>query len=231
MNALTVSNLKLSIRGSVILRGVDLDIKANLVTALIGRNGVGKSTTLRSIMGLYPSEGDVELEGRNICKLPTYKRVQQGLAFVPEDREIFSQLTVSENLALAELDKDANYDLVYSLFPELKIRAHQRAGTLSGGQQQMVAIARVLLNKSKLILIDEPTKGLAPKLVTEVAEAITRLSTVVTLLLVEQNLALVKRVAKEITVMDQCKSIFHGDVKNLDNEDFVQKHLSLGVKH
>jgi branched-chain amino acid transport system ATP-binding protein len=128
---------------------------------------------------------------------------------------------------LAERDPTPNYDLVYSLFPELGTRATQRAGTLSGGQQQMVAIGRALLNHNKVLLIDEPTKGLAPKLVTEVADSLTRVAGETTMLLVEQNLALVRHVAEYILVMDQGVIIFEGDPSNLDNQDFV--HSMLGV--
>lgn len=231
MKILEVDNLHFSIQGSEIVRGVSFGISEKGVTSLLGRNGVGKSTTLRNIMGLYRGTGDILLSGKSIQDLPTHKRVRAGLGFVPEDREIFSSLTVAENLALAEQVKEPNYDRVYELFPELKQRAAQRAGTLSGGQQQMVAIARVLLNESTLLLIDEPTKGLAPKLVTEVADAISRIAETTSMLLVEQNLALVKRVAQNILIMDQGRIVFVGDSKNLEDEDLVHKHLGLGAKH
>lgn len=228
MTILQVRDLQLAIRGSQILRGVNFDVSQTGVTALLGRNGVGKSTTLRSIMGLYQSSGTINLLGKAIHQQPTHKRVKAGLAYVPEDREIFASLTVAENLSLAELDDKPNYDQVFELFPELKTRSSQRAGTLSGGQQQMVAIARVLLNKSSLLIIDEPTKGLAPKLVTEVADAISRVASTTTMLLVEQNVALVKRVAQKILVMDQGVIVFSGESHNLDDKDFVHQYLGLG---
>lgn len=227
MNALTLKDLHVYIQGSHILRGVNFSIPENRVTALLGRNGVGKSTTLKAIMGLHESNGEVSLSGISLQNLPTYKIAKSGIGYVPEDREIFSTLTVKENLSLAERDPTPNYDLVYSLFPELGTRATQRAGTLSGGQQQMVAIGRALLNHNKVLLIDEPTKGLAPKLVTEVADSLTRVAGETTMLLVEQNLALVRHVAEHILVMDQGVIIFEGDPGNLDNQDFV--HSMLGV--
>jgi branched-chain amino acid transport system ATP-binding protein len=199
MNALTVKDLHVKINESHILHGVTFEVPTNKVTALLGRNGVGKSTTLRTIMGFYQGTGSVELNGKQILGMQTHKIVQSGVAFVPEDREVFATLTVKENLSLAARGKnnDDAYKIVYDLFPELDTRAAQQAGSLSGGQQQMVAIARALLNKNEILLVDEPTKGLAPKLVTEVADVLVKVSETTTMLLVEQNLALVKRVAQQ----------------------------------
>ena len=227
MNAIEIRDLNVYLSGSHILQGVTFEVPSNKVTALLGRNGVGKTTTLRAIMGLVPSTGSIELFGRSIDGMPTFKIAQSGIGYVPEDRDIFASLTVAENLSLAVRDKNPNYDTVYSLFPELSQRASQRAGTLSGGQQQMAAIARSLLNKNQIILVDEPTKGLAPKLVGEVAEALTAVASETTMLLVEQNLALVKSVAEHIIVMSQGKVIFQGEPDNLDDDAFV--HSMLGV--
>lgn len=230
MSALSISDLRVEIGGSQILKGVTFDVRANSVTALLGRNGVGKSSTLKAILGIYPHTGRVELGGRDIAREPTYRIVRSGIGYIPEDREIFASLSVKENLSLAELDESPNYELAFSLFPELKERSNQRAGTLSGGQQQMVAIARALLNKSQILLVDEPTKGLAPRLVTEVADALTRIATSTTMLIVEQNLALVKRIAKDIVVMDQGVVVFTGGVENLNDEEFVHRHLGVSVR-
>ena len=229
MNALSVKDLHVKINESHILHGVTFDVPAHKVTALLGRNGVGKSTTLKSIMGLYEGTGSVELNGKEILGTPTYKIAQAGVAFVPEDREIFSTLSVRENLTLASRSKNNNeaYAFIFELFPELDTRAAQVAGSLSGGQQQMVAIARALLNKNEILLVDEPTKGLAPKLVTEVANALTKVAHETTMLLVEQNLALVRRVAHNVIVMDQGRVIFQGGPENLNNETWV--HQMLGV--
>ena len=231
MSSLEVRDLHVTINGSHILQGVNFFVPENKVTALLGRNGVGKSTTLKAIMGLNPGTGSVKFGGTEIVALPTHKIVQMGLGYVPEDREIFSSLTVKENLSLAERDAEPNYDLVYSLFPELLTRTSQRAGTLSGGQQQMVAIARALLNQNKILVIDEPTKGLAPKLVTEVANALAHVADHSTMLIVEQNLALVKAIAQNIIVMDQGKIVFEGGPENLQDESFVKSMLGVSGGH
>ena len=231
MSSLELKDLHVTINGSHILQGVNFFVPENKVTALLGRNGVGKSTTLKAIMGLNPGTGSIKFGGTEIVAMPTHKIVQMGLGYVPEDREIFASLTVKENLALAARDEQPNYDLVYSLFPELLTRTSQRAGTLSGGQQQMVAIARALLNKNKILVIDEPTKGLAPKLVTEVANALAHVADHSTLLIVEQNLALVKAIAQNIIVMDQGKVVFEGGSENLQDESFVKSMLGVSGGH
>ncbi len=231
MSSLEVKDLHVTINGSHILQGVNFFVPENKVTALLGRNGVGKSTTLKAIMGLNPGTGSIKFGGTEIVEMQTHKIVQMGLGYVPEDREIFASLTVKENLSLAERDAKPNYDLVYSLFPELLTRTSQRAGTLSGGQQQMVAISRALLNQNKILVIDEPTKGLAPKLVTEVANALAHVADHSTMLIVEQNLALVKAIAQNIIVMDQGKVVFEGDPENLQDESFVKSMLGVSGGH
>ncbi len=231
MSSLEVKDLHVTINGSHILQGVNFFVPENKVTALLGRNGVGKSTTLKAIMGLNPGTGSIKFGGTEIVAMQTHKIVQLGLGYVPEDREIFASLTVKENLSLAERDAKPNYDLVYSLFPELLTRTSQRAGTLSGGQQQMVAISRALLNQNKILVIDEPTKGLAPKLVTEVANALAHVADHSTMLIVEQNLALVKAIAQNIIVMDQGKVVFEGGPENLQDESFVKSMLGVSGGH
>lgn len=233
MNALTVKDLHVKINESHILHGVTFDVPAHKVTALLGRNGVGKSTTLKGILGLYPGTGSVQLNGKEIIGMPTYKIAQSGVAYVPEDREIFSTLSVRENLALASRSKnnDDAMKTIFELFPELDSRAAQLAGSLSGGQQQMVAIARAMLNKNEILLIDEPTKGLAPKLVTEVANALAKIAQASTMLLVEQNLALVKRIADNVVVIDQGRVIFQGGPENLDDPSWVHQMLGVSGGH
>ena len=231
MSSLEVKDLHVTINGSHILQGVNFFVPENKVTALLGRNGVGKSTTLKAIMGLNPGSGSIKFGGTEIIAMPTHKIVRLGLGYVPEDREIFASLTVKENLSLAARDEQPNYEMVYSLFPELLTRTSQRAGTLSGGQQQMVAISRALLNKNKILLIDEPTKGLAPKLVTEVAKSLAHVADQSTMLIVEQNLALVKAIAQNIIVMDQGKVVFEGGPENLQDESFVKSMLGVSGGH
>jgi branched-chain amino acid transport system ATP-binding protein len=212
---LEVRDLHVYLGPSHVLQGVSFDVPEGGVTALLGRNGVGKTTTLRSLLGLVRPRGQVTLAGEELGKLPTHRIVGRGVGYVPEDRDIFAGLTVDENLRIAERNGSARYDLVYELFPELRERGGQKAGTLSGGQQQMVAIARALLNENRILLIDEPTKGLAPLLVTEVARVLERLSETETILLVEQNLGVVERIARDAVVLDQGRVTYTGPAKEL----------------
>ena len=210
-----VDELHVYLGQSHILQGVSFDVHEGGVTALLGRNGVGKTTTLRAMMGLVPRRGSVAVEGEELAKLPTHAIVRRGIGYVPEDRDVFAGLTVDENLRLAERNGAPRYELVYELFPELETRGAQKAGTLSGGQQQMVAIARALLNDNPILLVDEPTKGLAPLLVTEVAAAIERAAELATVLLVEQNLAVVARVARQVVVLDGGRVVHAGPAAEL----------------
>ena len=212
---LAVRDLHVHLGESHVLQGVGFDVPEGGVTALLGRNGVGKTTTLRALMGLVDRRGAILLDGQDVVATPTHRIVQRGIGYVPEDRDVFAGLTVEENLRLAERDADPNYDLVYDLFPELKERAAQPAGTLSGGQQQMVAIARALLNRNRILLVDEPTKGLAPLLVTRVADVLAHVSELTTVLLVEQNLAVVARVAKQVVVLDMGTVVHTGSATEL----------------
>lgn len=225
---LRVADLSVRLGGSHILQGVTFDVAATGVTALLGRNGVGKTTTLRAILGEVPAGGSVEYEGRAVLGRATHRLVRDGLAYVPEDRCVFAGLTVAENLRLAERVPDPDYALVHELFPELKQRAAQRAGTLSGGQQQMVAIARVLLNPNRLLLVDEPTKGLAPAVVTAVATVLGRVAERVPVLLVEQNLAVVRKLADGAVVLEAGRVAWHGSADALLGDGEATRSL-LGV--
>ena len=225
---LEVDDLHVNLGQSHVLQGVSFTVREGGVTALLGRNGVGKTTTLRAILGLVGKRGTVRLAGEDLTSLATHRIVRRRVGYVPEDRDIFAGLTVEENLRLAERDSEPRYDLVYDLFPELEQRAGQRAGTLSGGQQQMVAIARALLNDNRLLLVDEPTKGLAPALVADVARVLERLSELTTVLLVEQNLGVVRRIADDVVVLDQGRVVHAGDARQLlAQPDLVRRLLSV----
>lgn len=225
--ALEIVDLKVSIAGSQILQGVNFEVRSGGVTALLGRNGVGKTTTLRAILGLLPSTGTIRLLGKEVSGWPTHKIVRLGIGYVPEDRDVFGGLTVQENLRLAEANSDLRYDAVFELFPELAQRARQRAGTLSGGQQQMLAIARVLLNDRPLLLIDEPTKGLSPRYVSEVVTVLEQVGSNATILLVEQNVHVVRRLAHKVIVLDQGRVLHAGSVEDLSDENLVRRFLGV----
>ncbi|WP_130800016.1 ABC transporter ATP-binding protein [Streptomyces otsuchiensis] len=220
---LELRGLRVDIAGSRILQGVDLTVPATGVTALMGRNGVGKTTTVRAVLGLLPDEGHITggqvlfgAERHDITREPTHATVRRGIGYAPEDRGVFTQLTVAENLALAERPGGTpDYALVHELFPELEQRRDQRGGTLSGGQQQMVAIARTLLNENRLIIVDEPTKGLAPRVVSEVTEVLGRAAARVPMLLVEQNLAVIRQLADRAVVLDAGRVVHTGPAAEL----------------
>jgi branched-chain amino acid transport system ATP-binding protein len=227
---LSLRDLHVYLGQSHVLQGVSLDVAAGGVTALLGRNGVGKTTTLRAILGLVDRRGSVRFQDEELSSLPTHAIVRRRIGYVPEDRDVFPGLTVEENLRLAERDPQPRYELVYDLFPELRQRAAQRAGTLSGGQQQMVAIARALLNENTLLLVDEPTKGLAPALVADVARSLERLAELATVVLVEQNLAVVRRLARDVVVLDQGRVVHASPAAELlAQPELVRRLLSVGA--
>ena len=226
-NAIELVDLHVSITGSHVLQGVSLDVPEGGVTALLGRNGVGKTTTVRAILGLVPRTGTARVLGQDTSGWPTHRVVRLGVGYVPEDRDVFAGLTVAENLRLAERTPEPDYDAAFALFPELKARVKQRAGTLSGGQQQMLSIARVLLNGWPLLLVDEPSKGLAPKLIGELVEALERIATAATILLVEQNLAVVTRLAQRVVVLDHGQVVHAGPVGDLGDPTLTQRLLGV----
>jgi branched-chain amino acid transport system ATP-binding protein len=211
-----------------ILHGVDLDVPAGGVTLLLGRNGAGKTTTLRTIMGLWhPSAGTVSFEGRDIGALSTPEISQLGIAYVPENMGIFAELTVRENLLLAarrarsidEIDP-VRLDAIFDAFPALKKFWEQRAGLLSGGQKQMLAIARAMTEPRKLLLIDEPSKGLAPAIILNLIAALRQLKhTGTTILLVEQNFQFAKRLGDTVAVMDGGRVVHAGGMAELVRTD------------
>ncbi len=229
MTALAVRDLHVYLGESHVLQGVSFTVPNGGVTGVMGRNGVGKTTTLRALLGLAPrSRGTVTLDGTDVTTMPTHKIVRRGVGYVPEDREVFAGLTVSENLRLASRVPRPDYELVYDVFPVLRERGGQRAGTLSGGEQQMVAIARALLNRDALLLVDEPTKGLAPRIVSEVAHVLERIAELTTVVLVEQNLAVLQRLAKHVVVLDGGRVVHEGPGEEvLDDPERVRRFLGV----
>ena len=225
---LSVRGLSARIAGQQVVEDVSFDVPATGVTALLGRNGVGKTSTIKGILGLIERRGDVTFDGVSIDKARTHKIVQRGIGYVPEDREVFSKLTVAENLRLAERSANPHRDFVADLFPDLVARSGQLAGTLSGGQQQMLSLARALLNTNKLLLVDEPTKGLAPIIVSEVAAALAEAAKTVPVLLVEQNLQVVRQLATDAIVMDGGRVIHLGSAAELlGDESMIRRFLGV----
>lgn len=225
---LTVAGLSARVAGQQVVEDVSLEVPASGVTALLGRNGVGKTSTIKGILGLIERAGEIAFAGQRIDRLPTHRIVQLGIGYVPEDREVFASLTVEENLRLAERGSAPGRDLVRELFPDLVARSAQRAGTLSGGQQQMVSLARALINDNRLLLIDEPTKGLAPLIVAEVAEALARAAREVPILLVEQNLQVVRSLADTVVVLESGRTVYTGTASSLLDDEALTQRL-LGV--
>ena len=227
--AVEATGLHATIGGSHVLQGIDLSVPAGGVTALLGRNGAGKTTTLRSLIGLVPPAGRVRILGHDVAGWPVHRIIRLGVGYVPEDRDVFARLTVRENLRLAETGPDMDYDRVYGLFPELRQRSRQLAGTLSGGQQQMLAIGRVLLADRRVLLIDEPTKGLSPKFVSEVVDVLDRVRGTATVLMVEQNVHVVRRLAQRVIVLDHGQVVHAGEAAGLADENLVRRLLGVSA--
>lgn len=228
-NLLEVTDLNVHLGESHILQGVSFQVREGGVTALLGRNGAGKTTTIRAILGLVPKSGSIRFAGEETRGRPTHRLVQAGIGYVPEEREVFSDLTIVENLRLAERDALPRYDLVYELFPELRERGAQRAGSLSGGQQQMLALGRALLNRNRAILVDEPTKGLSPLMVTKATAALRRVAVEATVLLVEQNLQVARALAQWVVVLDQGRVVHDGAIADLlADPTLAQSYLGVG---
>ncbi|MCP2263122.1 ABC transporter ATP-binding protein [Promicromonospora thailandica] len=232
-NVLEVRGLSARIAGQEVVHDVSFEVPAAGVTAVLGRNGVGKTSTLRAVLGLVERSGEVLLDGVRVDGERTDRIVRRGVGYVPEDREVFAGLTVAENLRLAHRAGPGGTTaehraLVDALFPDLATRAAQRAGTLSGGQQQMVSLARALLNDNRILLVDEPTKGLAPRIVGEVAEALAAAARTVPILLVEQNLQVVERLADRVVVIDAGRVVHTGPARDLlDDADLLQRLLGV----
>lgn len=230
--AISVTDLHVWRGEAHILHGVSLTVPRHQVTALMGRNGVGKTTLLLAIMGLLPATGSIRMADTELVGMPTHRVAQRGIGYVPEDREVFGGLTVAENLRLAERPgSDHRYDHVFELFPDLQGRLGQVAGTLSGGQQQMLSLARALLEPRAVLLIDEPTKGLAPIVVEHVVAALQRATEDTTVLLVEQNLWVAEQLATDVIVLDHGTVTYTGGMRSLvDDPALAGRHLGVEVR-
>lgn len=217
-----------------ILQGVNFEAMEGQVSVLLGRNGAGKTTTLKMIMGLTPaSQGDVQFQMQSIKKSPTHKVAKLGIGYVPENQGIFSDLTVEENMKVAMREENTaameRQQYVLELFPDLKKFWKKAGGHLSGGQKQMLSMARAFINDSQLILIDEPSKGLAPIVVEKVMEAIVEMKKQTSIVLVEQNFMMASRIGDTYTLIDDGKTVHSGNMKELiQNEELKRKYLGIG---
>jgi urea transport system ATP-binding protein len=229
---LTIENVSVSLGGSRILRDVSLEVSANRVFCLMGRNGVGKTTALKSVVGLYkPNSGRVVFDGRDISRMPPEERARAGIGYVPQGRGIFPHLTVAENLSIGAVAKRKKskeaLDRVYSLFPIIKDFLSRKGGMLSGGQQQQLAIGRALLTEPKLLILDEPTEGIQPNIIDQIGEAIKLLRMEsITILLVEQYLEFCKELADNFAILDRGSVVAQGSVAEL-TDDMVKLHLTV----
>lgn len=213
---------------SHILRGVNLNIGKGEIIALLGRNGVGRSTLVKSIMGLVPITGSIIYKDKEIVGNATHDIALKGIGYVPENRDVFPTLTVKENLLLGVKDKNAKAEWtveeMFSLFPNLKERADISASALSGGEQQMLTICRCLMGNPEFMMIDEPTEGLSPQMVATVAELLKKIASKgISILLVEQKLTIALRLAVRVYLMGHGEIVFEGTPKELENDNAIRK--------
>jgi branched-chain amino acid transport system ATP-binding protein len=209
---------------SQVLRGVSLKIEKNSTVALLGRNGMGKTTTVRSIVGLTPARGGTILfNGKDITRLASYKIGRMGLSLVPQGRQIFPSLTVRENLLIGMRGNTYTLDMIHSFFPILRERAYHKGNQLSGGEQQMLAIARALLTNPDVLLMDEPSEGLAPLIVKQIGDTIVELKKKgLSILLVEQNVPLALRASDDVYVMHKGEIAYHCSAIELSKNEKIQ---------
>ena len=229
---LSVSGLRAGYGGKPVLQGVDLAVARGEITAVIGRNGVGKSTLIKSIIGLLPrSAGSIRFGGREIGALTPHARARLGLGYVPQGRDVFPRMSVEENLKVGESIGGASpdYDAIYGYFPILRERRRQAAGTLSGGQQQQLAIGRVLVGGPSMVLLDEPSEGIQPSIVQDIARIGVDLNrrTGLTIVLVEQNIDMIRATAQRCFVMDKGRVTAELTPAMLDDRDLVRRHLAV----
>ena len=237
-NLLEIQDAHVYIGSFYILQGISLVVPKGEATLLLGRNGSGKTTTMKSILGIYPpKEGKIVFKGEEISNLPTHKIVNKGMGYVPDTRRIFGTLTVEQNLIVSmrkgssREDMQKRLDLIFDLFPDMKGFLKQKAGTLSGGQQQMLAVARALMNENDLLLIDEPTEGLSPLLAKNLIDSLDRLKEFATILLVEQNLRTVSKLGDNYYIFDNGKIVHEGTNMSelIDDKALVAQYLGVSI--
>jgi branched-chain amino acid transport system ATP-binding protein len=225
---LKIENLHAFYGKSHVLHGVSFDIKAGEIVSLLGRNGSGRSTTARSIMGLVECQGSIEWNGQAILDKKAYQIAHLGIGYVPENRDIFPKLTVHQNLMLGQKGKGEgsrwNFEDMYAMFPRLKERQHTEAGVLSGGEQQMLTLCRTLMGDPDLIIIDEPTEGLAPKIVALVGEYLETLKQKgISVLLIEQKLTIAMDISDRVLVMGHGSIVFSGTPTQLREDAYIRR--------
>lgn len=228
---LKISNLKVAYGGIHAIKGIDLEIRDGELVTLIGANGAGKTTTMKAITGLQSwAGGEIEYLGKSIKGVPSHELLRQGLAMVPEGRGVFARMTITENLQMGAYTRDDtagisdDIDRMFNIFPRLKERANQLAGTMSGGEQQMLAMARALMSQPRLLLLDEPSMGLSPIMVQKIFEVVRDISAQgVTVLLVEQNASLALQAADRAYVMDSGLITMSGDSKQMLDDPKVKE--------
>jgi urea transport system ATP-binding protein len=230
---LTLTDISVSLEGSRILRGVNLVVPERSLVCLMGRNGVGKSTTLKSIVGLVQADtGSIRLSDAELLRFGPDRRARLGLGYVPQGRDIFPHLTVWENLRVSlvaqNVKANGNVDRVLELFPVLKEMLQRKGGVLSGGQQQQLAIARALLTNPKVLMLDEPTEGIQPNIIDQIAETLLKIKKEgnISILLVEQYLDFCLAVGDRFYIMDRGAIVVDGPISNL-NETIVREHLTV----
>jgi branched-chain amino acid transport system ATP-binding protein len=233
MTLLKVEQIQTYIQQYHILQGVSFEVQKGEITVLFGRNGAGKTTTLRSILGLNPiSKGHITFRGESIGSLPTYEISRKGIGYVPEDQGIFKDLTVEENMRISILKRDDDalekQEWILNLFPDLKTLWHRKSGLLSGGQKQMLALARAYVGDNELLLVDEPSKGLAPIVVEKVMQAIEQMKEKTTVLLVEQNFFMASTIGDRFYIVDEGRIVHHGQMKELKEDQGARKKY-LGI--
>ncbi|MEY3793893.1 MAG: ABC transporter ATP-binding protein [Betaproteobacteria bacterium] len=225
---LKIENLHAFYGKSHVLHGVSFDIKVGEIVSLLGRNGSGRSTTARSIMGLVECQGSIEWNGQAILDKKAYQIAHLGIGYVPENRDIFPKLTVHQNLMLGQKGKGEgsrwSFDDMYAMFPRLRERQHTEAGVLSGGEQQMLTLCRTLMGDPDLIIIDEPTEGLAPKIVALVGQYLETLKQKgISVLLIEQKLTIAMDISDRVLVMGHGSIVFSGTPTQLREDAYIRR--------